>query len=147
MLKNWHLIIFIITILLIGIYLGGQNETEAAKVTIEITKDPSSIENQLNDSELEDIIGNIYINKIFINKLVEPKGNDMIMPGLSVGLFSNKMMVSEWYSVPLNDNRTYEVTLGLTQSINKGDIINIAVYINDNEGNVIIGKRKDVIWN
>ena len=147
MLKNWYLIIFIIIILLIGIYLGGQNETEAAKVTIEITKDPSSIENQLNDSELEEIIGNIYLNKIFINKLTEPKGNDMIMPGLSVGLFSNKMMVSEWYSVPLNDNRTYEITLGLTQSINKGDIINIAVYINDNEGNVIIGKKKDVIWN
>lgn len=147
MLKNWHLIIFIIGILLIGIYLGGQNEIEAAKVTIKITKDPSSIENQLNDSELEDIIGNIYLNKIFINKLTEPKGNYMIMPGLSVGLFSNKMMVSEWYSVPLNDNRTYVITLGLTQSINKGDIINIAVYINDNEGNVIIGKRKDVIWN
>lgn len=146
MLKTSYLIVFLITIILFGIYLIGQEEIEAAKVTVEITKDAHNAA-QFNESEREGLIGDIILNKIYVKKLASPKGSDMYMPGISVALFRNKIMISEWTSVPVKDKGMYELTIGLNQPLDKGDVVRIAVYVNDDKGNVIIGKRQNVVWN
>ncbi len=141
--KTLYLIIIVIAIILSVIYLIGLKEVEAAKVTVEITKGSLL---QFNESEREGLIRDIILNKVFVKKLAAPKGNDMYMPGISVGLFRNKIMISEWTSVPIHDKGLYELIVGLNQPINEGDVVSIAVYVNDDKGKVIIGKRKDVVW-
>lgn len=141
--KTLYIIIFVIAIIVSLIYLIGQKEVEAAKVTVEITKGALL---QFNESERDKLIGDVSLGKVYLKKLAVPKGNDMYTPGISVGLFRNKIMISEWTSVPIHDKGLYELIVGLNQPINEGDVIRIAVYVNDNNGNVIIGKRKDVVW-
>lgn len=145
-LKTLFLIILVISIVLLGVYIVGQKETEVAKVTVEITKGAPYNISRFNESERDELIGNITLNSVYISKFAEPKGNDMQLPGISVGLFSKKMMISEWTSVSLKDKGIYELTLGLKKPVNKSDVIRIAVYVNDDKGKVIIGKRKDIIW-
>ncbi len=139
--KKPYILIFIIIILLIVIYFIGQKETEAAKVKVEITRGAP-----FNESERDFLIGDISLEKIYTKKLAVPKGNDMYMPGISVALFNNKMLISDWVSVPIQNKGVYELTVGLKQSLKKGDTVRIAVYVNDDKGKVIIGKRSDVIW-
>lgn len=141
-----RIFIFILLILL-SIYLIGQREVESAKVKVEITKGGPYEKAYFNESNSGELIGNISIESVYVNKIKEPKGNDMHLPGISVGLFNNKKMISEWTSAPLNNEGTYELLVGLNQPVEKGATIRIAVYVNDNKGNVIIGKRKDLIWN
>lgn len=142
--KIVYLIIFIVVLLLISTYIVGKKEVEAAKVTVEITK--TAPFNALNESERDGLIGDISLDKVQISKL-QPKGSTMFMPGISVALFRNKIMISEWTSVPIQNKGMYELTIGLNQPLNKGDVVRIAVYVNDDTGKVIIGKRKDVVWN
>jgi hypothetical protein len=144
-LKTSFLVVFLIIILLSGIYLIGKDEIEAAKVTVEITKDAVNAA-QFNESEREGLIGDIALNKIYVRKLASPKGSGMDMPGISVALFRNKIPISEWASVPVRDKGIYELVVGLNQPINKGDEVSIAVYVNDDKGKMIIGKRRDVVW-
>ena len=146
MIKTLVLTVSVIFIALAGIYLSGQDEVGAARVTVEITEEPPYKTERFNESELNGLIGNISLDKIHVNKFAEPHGNDMVMPGISVGLFRNKLMVSDWTSVAVHDKGVYELIVGFRQEVNKGDVIRIAVYVNDNQGNVIIGKRKDVVW-
>ncbi len=101
---------------------------------------------QFNESEREGLIRDIILNKVSVKKLALPKGSEMYMPGISVALFRNRIMVSEWTSVPIRDEGVYELIVGLNQPINEGDVVSIAVYVNDGKGKVIIGKRKDVVW-
>ena len=140
-----RIFIFILLILL-SIYLIGQRDVEVAKVKVEITKAGPYEKAYFNESDREDLIGNISIERVSVNKIKEPKGNDMHLPGISVGLFKNKIMISEWTSVPLNNEGTYELLVGFNQPVEDGATIRIAVYVNDNKGNVIIGKRKDLLW-
>lgn len=144
--KTLFLTVLVIVIALAGIYLSGQEEVGAARVTVEITEAAPYKTARFNNSELDGLIGNISLDKIYVNKFAEPHGNDMVMPGISVGLFRNKLMVSDWTSVAIHDRGVYELTVGLRQPVDRGDVIRIAVYVNDNNGNVIIGKRKDVVW-
>ncbi|MFA4935547.1 MAG: hypothetical protein WC568_06895 [Candidatus Methanoperedens sp.] len=145
MLKTSYQIIFIIIIILFIIYLFGQKEDEAIKVTVEITKDVLNAA-QFNESEREGLIRDIILNKVSVKKLAAPKGNDMYLPGISVALFRNRIMISEWTSVPVGERGTYELIVGLNEPVNKGDVVSIAVYVNDDKGKVIIGKKKDVVW-
>ncbi|MFZ2410774.1 MAG: hypothetical protein WAW23_04310 [Candidatus Methanoperedens sp.] len=144
--KTLYIIIFVIAIILSVIYLIGLNEVEAAKVTVEITKVAPYKTARFNDTEVAELIGNISLDKIYVKKLTEPQGNNMVMPGISVGLFRNNLMVSDWTSVAIHDRGVYELTVGLRQPLKKGDVIRIAVYVNDDKGKVIIGKRRDVVW-
>ncbi len=144
--KKSYVLIFIIIILLILIYFIGQKETEAAKVTVEIKRGAPFNAAHFNESERDLLIGDISLEKIYTKKLAIPKGSDMYMPGISVALFNNKMLISDWISVPIKEKGVYELTLGLKQPLKKGDIVRIAVYVNDDKGKVIIGKRSDVIW-
>lgn len=136
-------IIFIVIVLLISTYIVGKEKVEAAKVTVEITKNAPF--NALNESERDELIGDISLNKVHISKL-QPKGSEMSMPGISVALFRNKIMISKWTSVPIKDKGIYELIVGLDQPVDRGDIISIAVYVNDDRGKVVIGKRKDAEW-
>ncbi len=144
--KTLYIIIFVIIIILSGIYLIGQKEVVAAKVTVELTGDAPFTASRFNASERDVLIGDVSLDKLYLKKLAAPKGNDMYLPGISVGLFRNKMMISEWTSVPIHDKGMYELIVGLGQPVNEGDVISIAVYVNDDKGNVVIGKRKDVVW-
>lgn len=144
--KTFHVIIFLIIILLTIIYLVGQEEVEAAKVTVEITKGSPLSAARFNESERDKLIGDVALSKVRVKKVAAPKGSDMYLPGISVGLFRDKKMISEWTSVPVKEKGIYEITLGLKQPIEKDDIIRIAVYVNDEKGNVIIGKKKDALW-
>lgn len=143
--KTLYLIIFI-SIIIAGIYLVGQKEVEAAKVTVVLTGDAPFTASRYNDSEWDELIGDISLDKIYMKKLAAPKGSEMYMPGISVALFRNRIMVSEWTSVPVGDRGMYELVVGLNEPVNKGDTVSIAVYVNDERGNVVIGKRKDVVW-
>lgn len=144
--KILFLIVLVIVIALAGIYLFSQEEVGVASVTVEITKVAPYKTARFNDTELAELIGNISLDKIYVKKLTEPQGNNMVMPGISVGLFRNNLMVSDWTSVAIHDRGVYELTVGLRQPLKKGDVIRIAVYVNDDNGKVIIGKRKDVVW-
>lgn len=144
--KTLFLTVLVIVIALAGIYLFSQEEVGVASVRVEITKVAPYKAARFNDTELAGLIGNISLDKIYVKKLTEPQGNDMVMPGISVGLFRNNLMVSDWTSVAIHDRGVYELTVGLRQPLNKGDVIRIAVYVNDDKGKVIIGKRKDVVW-
>lgn len=144
--KRFYILIFVIAVMLGVIYSISQTKVEAARVTVEITKSTPFNNTRLNESERDELIGDISLNKMYINKLAQPKGNYMSMPGISVGLFRNKVMVSEWTSVPVKDKGTYELTLGLNQPLKKGDIVRIAVYVNDEKGKTVIGKRIDTVW-
>jgi len=141
--RKLYVIGFVIVLILLGIYLLGQKEVEAARVTVEITR---SMPLAPNDPEREGLIGNVSLTKVYVKKLSAPRGSDMYMPGISVGLFRNMVMISDWTSVPLADKGVYELTVGLNQRIDKGDVVRIAVYVNDNKGDVIIGKRRDIVW-
>lgn len=142
-----YIIIFLISIILAGIYFVNQQKVEAAKVTVEITKDGPFNATRFNETERDELIGNISLDKVYIYKLAQPDSVDMYLPGISVGLFSNKIMISGWGSISLKNKGVHELTLGLNQPIEKGDKVRIAIYISDEEGKVIIGKRKDFIWN
>lgn len=142
--KTIYLIAFVIIILLISSYFVGQNEVEAAKVRIEITKDIPF--NSLSESERTELIGNISLEKVYVKKLASPGASDMYMPGISVALFRNKMMISEWTSLPIKEKGIYELIVGLNQPVNRGDVISVAVYVNDNKGKAVVGKRKDAEW-
>lgn len=143
--KTLYLIIFI-SIIIVGIYLVGQKEVEAAKVTVVLTEDAPFTAARFNDSERDELIGDISLDKIYVKKLAVPKGSDMYMPGISVALFRNRIMVSEWTSVPVRERGVYELVVGLNEPVNKGDVVSIAVYVNDERGNAVIGKRRDVGW-
>jgi len=142
--KTIYLIIFLIGVLLIGIYFAGQKEVEAAVIRVEITKDMPL--NALNGSERNELIGDVSLNKVYVKKLAAPGASDMYMPGISVALFRNKMMVSEWTSVPIKDKGMYELRVGLNEKIDDGEVVSIAVYVNDERGEVVIGKKKDAVW-
>lgn len=142
--KLLYPVIFVTIVVLVGVYVTGVREVEAAKVTVEITRD--SPFNVLNESERDGLIGSISLDKVYMKKLASPGGNEMFMPGISVGVFRDGLMVSEWVSAPVHDKGMYELTLGLNKALEKGDTLRIAVYVNDDKGNAIIGKRKDVVW-
>jgi len=144
--KTLYLIIFLIIILITGIYLIGQKEVEAVKVKVEITKDAPFTASRFNESDRDELIGDISLDKIYVKKLAAPKGSEMYLPGISVALFRNRIMVSDWTSVPVRDRGTYELIVGLNEPVNKGDVVSIAVYVNDEKGNAVIGKRRDVGW-
>lgn len=140
------IIIFLIVLILIGILYISTTKIEVAKVTVEITKEKPYNTNNLNGSYLDNLIGNISIRKEYINVFQAKESTDMFKPGINIGLFQNKRIISGWVSIPLEDRGIYDIYLKLNQPVEKGETIRIAVYVNDEKGNSIIGKRQDIIW-
>ncbi len=138
------ILFFIISIILIGISFFSKHTQEVAKVTIEITRGKPY--NSLNESQLDELIGNISLTKVDKNVFEVKENTDMFKPGISVGLFKNMRIASGWVSVPLKDPGTYDLYIKFNQPVKKGETIRIAVYVNDENGRSIIGKRKDIIW-
>lgn len=146
-LKTLFSVLILITIIILGIYLINLKEVEVAKVTVGITRSEPFTVSHLNESEKNELIGDIYLNKIEMSKLAAPFGNDMQMPGISVALYDEKgYVLSEWVSVHIKDKGLYELKIGLSRHVLKGESIRLAVYVNDEKGNVVIGKKKIVTW-
>lgn len=146
-LKTFIPIIIVLSIIIFAIYSIALHEVEVAKVTVELTNSGSFTASRFNDSEKDGLIGDISIHKTTTSKLAAPKGNEMQMPGISVALYDeNGYVLTEWVSAAIKDKGVYELELGLKRHIETGEIIRIAVYVNDEKGNVVVGKRQVVNW-
>ena len=146
-LKTLFPIIIVLSIVIFAIYSIALHEVEVAKVTVELTNSEPFTVSRFNDSEKDELIGDISIHKTITSKLGAPKGNEMQMPGISVALYDEKgYILTEWVSAAIKDKGVYELELGLNRHVENGEIIRVAVYVNDEKGNVVIGKRQVVTW-
>jgi hypothetical protein len=146
-LKTVFSVIILISIILLAIYSIALHEVEAAKVIVEITRSEPFAASGFNDSEKDELIGDVSLHKINMRKLAVPDGNDMQMPGISATLSDDEgYVLGEWISIGIKEKGVYELDIGLTRPVMKGERIRVAVYVNDEKGNVVVGKKKTVVW-
>lgn len=80
------------------------------------------------------IIKNISAKLVPWSKVTEPKGNELVTPGVVVIAKKGKEVISYWTAVPYNGYGTYDINVGLYKYPNKGDTINIAARVVDPNG-------------
>ncbi len=88
-------------------------------------------------SETQDetrIIKNISAELVPWSKITEPKGNELVTPGVVVIAKKDKKIISYWTAVPYTGYGTYDINVGLYKYPNKGDTISIAARVVDPNG-------------
>lgn len=101
----------------------------------------------LGPSETQDetrIIKNISAKLVPWSKTAEPKGNELVTPGVSVLVRKNKEIISYWTSVPHTGYGTYNINVGLIKYPNKGEIVTIAARVVDPAGKDLDVLAQDV---
>lgn len=83
-------------------------------------------------SETQDetrIIKNISAKLVPWSKISEPKGNELVTPGVVVIAKKSKEIISYWTAVPYTGYGNYVMNVGLLKYPNKGDTISIAARV------------------
>lgn len=126
-------IVFIIAIsVVIFYYLGEQKEGTVLQVQVVVKGDSGS-------ATIERITA--YMEKV--NKISQPKGTQLITPGVTVIVIQNMEIIGEWTSVPYSGTGIYNLTVGLIKNPNPGDTVRVlARVMNAQSQNIaVVGKE------
>ncbi|MCZ7380832.1 MAG: hypothetical protein O8C64_04555 [Candidatus Methanoperedens sp.] len=115
---------------IVGIIAGGilyttRQDAEYINVRVNLT--------QLNDTP-SPRIDNLTAFLVPTTKVSEPKGNDLVTPGIVVMVFKGQEIIGSWTSVPYNGTGTYNLKVGLTEYPKQGDVVYINIRFLDPNG-------------
>ncbi len=136
---NYNKTIIIILIIILSIlgfsYYISQTQT-ASVLNIQV-----SIRGDGQSAAVQDITAQLK----HINKMAEPKGDLLEVPGVIVNIIQNKDRINVWSTKKYTGTGVYNFTVGLIKYPKPGDKIRIIVEIVDQNNTELENVGKDII--
>ena len=122
------LIIGVIAIAVIGmiaypVIKGSVDRAEVLNVMVRV-------EGNMTHAQIMDVTASIG----YVNKISEPKGTPVEMPGITIYAIKDMSPIGYWTSTKYNGTGRYNLTMGLTKYPKVGDLVTLTVRVTNADG-------------